>query len=68
MSGKKKETCPSRASFGRFGPNLRCEQGADHTGLCGSHDGPVWWVWGTPDEGETVPPEGDRDPKENPSP
>jgi len=57
------ETCPSRAFFGKMGPSLQCERSADHTGLCGAHDGPIWWVWGSPDEGETVPEETPR-PKE----
>ena len=51
-----KYRCPSVATFGP-GLRVQCELPESHASLCGAHDGPIWWVWGTPDPGETIPEE-----------
>ena len=50
------ERCLAAATFGALA-SVRCELSAGHAGICGGHDGPIWWVWGTPDPGETIPEE-----------
>ena len=38
--------CPSHLDES---PCLRCELGMDEHILCEAHDGPILWIWGTPD-------------------